>query len=135
MENNTVFGKIIRGELPSTKVYEDDTFLAFLDINPVAKGHTILIPKEHFVWMHETPDALVAKLFVKAKELMNAMITGIPCDFVQVGVVGNEIPHVHVHLIPRFHNEAIDLKHSPHIPYTDSLEKEQYAEAIKKGLG
>jgi histidine triad (HIT) family protein len=135
MENDTVFGKIIRGEIPATKVYEDDAFLALLDINPVAKGHTLLIPKKHYVWIHETPDDLVAAIFIKAKELINAMRKGIPCDFVQIGVVGDEIPHLHIHLIPRFKGQNTEQTSRPHIPYASAEEKQEYAEKIKKGLG
>lgn len=131
MENNTVFGKIIRGELPATKVYEDDKFLAFLDINPVSKGHTILIPKEHYIWIHETPDEVIASIFIKAKEIINAMREALSCDFVQVGVVGNEVPHFHIHLIPRYLTDTIEQTNRPHIPYASPEEKSEYAEKIK----
>ena len=134
MHNDTIFGKIIRGEIPATKVYEDDTFLAFLDINPVTKGHTLLIPKAHYTWIHEAPDELVAQIFVKAKELINAMRTGIPCDYVQVGVVGNEIPHLHIHLIPRYFEGEVHISSRPHEPYTDTTEMHAFAVKIRTGL-
>ncbi len=128
--NDTVFGKIIRGEIPATKVYEDEQFLAFLDISPVAKGHTLLIPKEHYAWIHEAPDELVAALFVKAKTLINAMRAGLPCDYVQIGVVGNEVPHLHVHLIPRFLSETVVQTTRPHTPYDSTEEAQSYADKI-----
>ncbi len=134
MKNNTVFGKIIRGEIPVTKVYEDSQFLAFLDINPVAKGHTLLIPKEHYTWLHETPDELVATIFVKAKELINAMRAGIGCDYVQVGVVGNEIPHFHIHLIPRYLNETVVQTARPHTSYQGNEEMQEFAEKIRNSI-
>jgi histidine triad (HIT) family protein len=107
MENDTVFGKIIRGEIPATKVYEDDTCLAFMDINPVAKGHILLIPKKQFMWMQDVPDDLLSYIFIKTKMLMKAIISGLGCDYVQISVVGKDVPHFHVHLIPRFLEDGL----------------------------
>jgi histidine triad (HIT) family protein len=130
----TVFEKIIDGEIPATKVYEDDKFLAFLDIHPVSKGHTLLVPKKAYVWIHETPDETVGEIFIKAKELIQAMRKGIPCDYVQLGVVGNEVPHFHIHLIPRHSTEEVHMSSRPETPYEDSEEMESYAEKIKSHL-
>lgn len=130
--NDTVFGKIIRGEIPCTKVYEDDLFLAFLDINPVTKGHTLLIPKDHYVWIHETPDDILAKIFVKTKELIIKIRQGLRCDYVQVGVVGNEVPHFHIHLIPRMLNEHVNQTNRPITPYKNTAEMEEIASQIKQ---
>lgn len=132
--NDTIFGKIIRGEIPATKIYEDEQFLAFLDINPVAKGHTLLIPKQHYTWIHETPDEVVAAIFVKAKELINAMRKGLPCDYVQIGVVGNEVPHFHIHLIPRQLDEVVVQTNRPHIPYESPEEMDTTAAKITKEI-
>jgi histidine triad (HIT) family protein len=132
--NDTVFGKIIRGEIPATKVYEDDRFLAFMDINPVTKGHTLLIPKEHYTWIHDAPDALVGDIFIKAKHLIDAMRARLGCDYVQVGVVGNEVPHFHIHLIPRFLSENAQITSRPHIPYESAEEMNEYAQNIISGL-
>lgn len=132
--HDTIFGKIIRGEIPATKVYEDNQFLAFLDINPVTKGHTLLIPKEQYTWIHEAPDDVVAAIFVKAKEIIQAMRAGIPCDYVQVGVVGNEVPHFHIHLIPRMLNETVSQTTRPHTPYENPEEMLSFAEKIKSSL-
>ncbi len=131
MGNDTIFGKIIRGEIPSTTVYEDGDALAFLDINPVAKGHVLLIPKAHFVWMQDTPDELLAPLFLTAKKLMRAMIAGLGCDYVQLSVVGKDVPHFHIHLIPRFQNDG--LTGWPTLAYTEG-EPDQYAKKIKAAL-
>ena len=132
--NDTIFGKIIRGEIPTTKVYEDEHFLAFLDISPVMKGHTLLIPKEHYVWIHEVPDETIAAIFVKAKELITAMRKGIPCDYVQLGVVGNEVPHFHIHLIPRYLEGEVHISSRPHVSYENPDEMNTFAEKIKNGL-
>lgn len=130
----TVFEKIIDGEIPCTKVYEDEQFFAFLDINPVTKGHTLLIPKQKYTWIHDTPDAVVGDIFIKAKELIMAMRKGIPCDYVQIGVVGNEVPHFHIHLIPRTLDENVQQTSRPHIPYEDVVEKDSFAEKIRSSL-
>jgi histidine triad (HIT) family protein len=105
--NNTIFGKIIRGEIPSTKVYEDEQCLAFLDINPVAKGHTLLIPKEHYEWMQDVPDELLSYLFLKTKELMIGIKKALNCDYVQVIVEGKGVAHFHIHLIPSYFDVEI----------------------------
>lgn len=132
--NDTVFGKIIRGEIPAAKVYEDEQFLAFLDINPITKGHTLLIPKEHYTWIHEAPDEIVAAIFVKAKEIISAMRSGLGCDYVQVGVVGNEVPHFHIHLIPRLLSEPAPQTSRPHVPYDRTEELGEYAQKISSAL-
>jgi histidine triad (HIT) family protein len=128
--NDTIFGKIIRKEIPATIVYEDEQFLAFLDIDPVAKGHTLLIPKAQYTWIHEAPDEVISAIFIKAKELINAMRKGLPCDYVQMGVVGNEVPHFHIHLIPRHLNEVVTQTNRPHTPYENTEEMKNFAEKI-----
>lgn len=132
MEN--VFQKIIKGEIPSTKVYEDDKFLAFLDIHPVAKGHTLLIPKVQYTWIHEAPDGIVGEIFIKAKELINAMRIGIPCDYVQIGVVGNEVPHFHIHLIPRYEEAEVHVSTRPEVSYENADDMKEYAKKISSSI-
>jgi histidine triad (HIT) family protein len=131
MQNNTIFGKIIRGEIPCTKVYEDENFIAFLDINPVSKGHTLLMPKEHFVWIQDVPDKLLGDTFIKVKELILAIKTSLGCDFVQVLVEGKDVPHFHVHLIPGY----LDRKSATweHVAYEDG-ERAAVAEKIRSNL-
>ena len=104
MEKDCIFCKIAKGEIPSNKVYEDEKFMAFLDIKPIADGHLLVIPKEHVVWMQEADDQTISDIFVLAKKLMLALKNGLPCDYVQVGVVGNEVPHFHIHLMPRYND-------------------------------
>lgn len=131
--NDTVFGKIIRGEIPTTKVYEDEQCLAFMDIKPVTKGHIVLIPKEQYRWLHDIPDKLLAHLIVQTKVLMKGMIAGLGCDLVQLVVVGEEVEHAHIHLIPRMHGNDVGNIH-PQTSYNDEAEKESFAEKIKNGL-
>jgi histidine triad (HIT) family protein len=124
--NDTIFGKIIRKEVPATIIYDDTQFLAFMDIHPASKGHLILIPKEQYRWMQDAPDELIKDIFVKAKELMTALKKGVGCDYVQLAVVGEEVEHFHIHLIPRNLGEDI---HGPHVSYADG-EMEAYASRI-----
>lgn len=102
-----IFCKIIEGVIPSLKVYEDDRCLAFLDINPVTPGHVLLIPKEHHQMMTDTPDEQVSYLYVKAKELMIHVKEKMGADFVVLSVVGMDVPHFHIHLIPRKEGDGL----------------------------
>lgn len=104
---NCLFCKIIAGEIPSTKVYEDKDVFAFLDINPVNHGHLLVIPNEHHPKFEETPDAVVADIFVKSKKLMSAVKKATDADYVAVSVVGTDVPHFHIHLIPRRFNDGL----------------------------
>ena len=107
MDNNCIFCKIIRGVIPAEKIHEDGTSLAFLDINPVNEGHLLIIPKTHHENMAMTPDILIQDLFLKAKKLMPALQQAVQADFVVLTVVGTDVPHFHIHLIPRFHKDGL----------------------------
>ncbi len=96
----SIFTKIINNEIPSTKIYEDDICLAFLDIHPAAKGHTLLVPKDEHIWMKDTPNDIISHLFIKAKDIMQTMIDTLWCDFVRLYIEWTEVPHFHIHLIP-----------------------------------
>lgn len=132
--SDTIFNKIIHKEVPATIVYEDEQFLAFLDISPVAKGHTLLIPKKSYRWIHDAPDELVGTIFVKAKEVILAMQSGLGCDYVQLVVIGSEVPHFHIHLIPRYLSEPVKISSRPEMPYESEAESTEYAEKIKNSL-
>lgn len=114
--NDTIFGKIIRKEIPATVIYEDDRFLAFLDINPASKGDTLLIPKVQYRWMQDLPDELITATFIKAKELMIGIKKALGSDYIQLEVVGEQVEHFHIHLIPRMLGENI---HGPHVSYEE----------------
>lgn len=132
MNEKNIFQKIIDGEIPATKIYEDDKFLAFLDIAPISMGHTLLIPKINYEWMQDMPDDLTADLFIKTKELMKAIIKGVGCDFVQISVVGKDVPHVHVHLIPRKMNDGLVGWNTKN--YKDQDEMIEYAKKISESI-
>lgn len=106
-KNNCVFCKIVKGEILCYKIYEDENFLAFLDIEPVSDGHLLIVLKKHIVWMQDADDATIAGIFQLSKKLMLAVKNGIKCDFVQVSVGGTDVPHFHIHLIPRYFNDGL----------------------------
>ena len=95
------FCKIASGTIPAEKVYEDAQCIAFLDIHPVSPRHTLLIPKAHFQWFYELPDTLSDGLFRVAKKVARMLKDETGSDYIKLGIVGTDIAHVHVHLIPR----------------------------------
>lgn len=97
---STIFTKIIRGEIPCYKIAEDDNYFAFLDINPLKAGHTLVIPKAETDYIFDLGDEQLAGLMVFAKKVALAIEKSIPCARIGVAVVGLEVPHVHIHLVP-----------------------------------
>ncbi len=130
--DDCIFCKIVNKEIPAFIIYEDDRFLSFLDIKPVTEGHSLLIPKEHYKWIHETPDEIVAQSFIVAKNLINKMRKGLGCDYVQLVVVGKDVPHFHIHLIPRSLGDKLpEFKTST---YETEAEQIAIASKIKNSL-
>jgi histidine triad (HIT) family protein len=103
----TIFSKIIAGEIPSYKIAEDEKFFAFLDINPLVKGHTLVIPKIEVDKFFDVPDNYLKEILVFAKPIAKAIEQSFNCNRCGISVVGIEVPHAHVHLIPI--NNADDL--------------------------
>jgi histidine triad (HIT) family protein len=97
---SSVFSKIISGEIPAYKVAENDMFLAFLDISPLAKGHTLVIPKEEYDYLFDIEDDMIGEYMIFAKKVAKAIKAAIPCIKVGMSVIGLEVPHAHIHLIP-----------------------------------
>lgn len=97
---STIFSRIAAGEIPSYKVAEDDRHYAFLDINPVMPGHTLVIPKREVDYIYDLPDDELADLHLFAKRVATAMRKALGCKKVGVAVIGLEVPHAHIHLIP-----------------------------------
>ena len=97
---DSIFTKICKGEIPSYKIAEDDHFFAFLDINPNAKGHTLVIPKKQVDKLFDLDEETYTNLFLFAKKIAVAIEKVIPCNRVGLNVIGLEVPHVHIHLIP-----------------------------------
>ncbi len=96
----SLFSKIVQGEIPCHKLAEDDRFLAFLDVRPVRSGHALVIPKKEIDYLFDLDDNLLADLMVFAKPIAKAIERVVPCKRIGVMVVGLEVPHAHVHLIP-----------------------------------
>lgn len=96
----TIFSKIIAGEIPNYKVAEDDNFYAFLDINPLVKGHTLVVPKREVDYIYDLNDEELAAMHVFAKHVALAIQKAFPCKKVGEAVIGLEVPHAHIHLIP-----------------------------------
>lgn len=96
----TIFTKIMRGEIPSYKIFENENFYAFLDINPMAKGHTLVIPKKEIDYLFDIDDAMLSEMIVLSKKIAKAIEKAISCTRVGMMVIGLEVPHAHIHLIP-----------------------------------
>ena len=96
----SIFTRIINGEIPCYKIAEDDLYFAFLDINPVTRGHTLVIPKQETDNIFDLDDELLGGLHVFAKKVAHAIDKAIPCERVTMAVVGLEVPHAHIHLVP-----------------------------------
>jgi histidine triad (HIT) family protein len=97
---STIFSKIIKGEIPCFKVAENDKFLAFLDINPIAIGHVLVIPKTEIDYIFDIEDDLLAQFMVFSKQVAVKLKKAYPCEKVGVTVIGLEVPHAHIHLVP-----------------------------------
>jgi len=96
----TLFSKIVAGEIPSFKIAENEEFYSFLDINPVTKGHTLVIPKAEIDYIFDIDDDVLGRMMVFAKKIAQALKRTIPCKRIGVAVVGLQVPHAHIHLIP-----------------------------------
>lgn len=105
----TIFSKIVRGEIPCYKIAEDENYLAFLDINPLAKGHTLVIPKKEHDYIFDLDDQTYTGLHLFAKKVAKAIDKAIKCKRVAVAVLGLEVPHTHIHLIPMNDLSATDF--------------------------
>ena len=128
----TIFSRIIAGEIPCYKVAEDDRFFAFLDINPLVKGHTLVIPKQEVDYIFDLNDEDLAAMHVFAKRVALAIGNAFPCRKVGEAVLGLEVPHAHIHLIP-MQNEKDMLFSNPKLKLTDE-EFKAVAEAIRAVL-
>ncbi len=128
----TIFSKIVSGEIPSYKVYEDDEFFAFLDINPLAKGHTLVIPKQEIDNVFDMEDGLYERYLLVCKKIAGALAAAIPCIRVGSAIVGLEVPHAHIHLIPL--NSMSDINFSKPKLQLERKDFEEIISAIKKYL-
>lgn len=112
--NDCLFCKIIKGELPSSKVYENDKILAFLDISPVNKGHTLVIPKEHYENIYDIPEEILKEVIAAVKKISIAVKKGVNADGISIGQsnessAGQVVHHIHFHIMPRFSDDGLKL--------------------------
>ena len=122
----SVFSKIVKGEIPSYKIAEDDKFYAFFDINPVAVGHTLVIPKREEDYIFDLTDEELAEMMVFAKKVAAAMKKAFPCRKIGVAVLGLEVPHAHIHLVPLQGEGDMDFKREkPHPTPEQFLESQK----------
>ncbi len=128
----SIFTRIVNGEIPCYKICEDDNYLAFLDINPLVRGHTLVIPKKEIDYLFDLDDELLAGMSVFAKKVARAINRVIDCKRVGVVVLGLEVPHAHIHLIPI--NSLYDTEFSRPKLKLPPDELEQIAEKIKNAL-
>lgn len=129
--NDCIFCKIISGEIPTNTVHETDTSISFLSIAPVNPGHLLIVPKLHYQWMYELPDELLSKLMQQAKNIMPRLKQVTGADFVNLVVEGVEVPHFHIHLIPRYLG---DRKIEAHPTVYKGNEAREWAEKIKSAI-
>lgn len=128
---SSIFTKIVNGEIPCYKIAEDANFLAFLDVNPNAKGHTLCIPKQEINKIFDIEDELYLGLMAFSKKIAIALEKTVPCKRVGMAVIGLEVPHTHVHLIPL--NEMDEMRFQNKVSLTKE-EFESLAKAIQENL-
>ena len=126
---STIFTKIINGEIPCFKVAENDKFLAFLDINPISNGHVLVIPKLEVDYIFDIEDELLAQFMMFAKSVAKKIKIAFPCEKVGVTVIGLEVPHAHIHLVPM--NKMNDMNFSNPKLQLSMDELESIAESIR----
>ncbi|MBP1619223.1 MAG: hypothetical protein H6Q14_3050 [Bacteroidetes bacterium] len=129
---SSIFSKIIAGEIPSYKIAEDDRYYAFLDIFPMKKGHTLIVPKQEIDYLFDVDDDTLSGMAVFAKTVAVALKKAIPCQRVGVIVLGMEVPHAHIHLIPM--DQETDLVLSNPKLKLEKEEFEEIAQAIRRNL-
>jgi histidine triad (HIT) family protein len=118
----SIFSKIVKGEIPAFKVAEDDNFLAFLDINPLVTGHVLVIPKKEVDYIFDLDDDTYLGLNAFAKKVAQGVEKAIPCKRVGVAVIGLEVPHVHIHLVPMNRMDDINFSRKKLHPSKEELE-------------
>jgi len=127
----SIFTKIIKGEIPCYKIAESEEYFAFLDINPLQKGHTLVVPKLEVDYLFDLPNDVYSGLFTFSKKIATAIEASIKCNRIGVAVIGLEVPHAHIHLVPINNVHDIDFK-KPRVELTKDEFKTIAAEISKK---
>jgi histidine triad (HIT) family protein len=123
----SIFSRIAAGDIPSYKIAEDERFFAFLDINPLAKGHTLVIPKNEVDYIFDVDDKTLADMILFAKRVALALKKVVPCKRVGIAVIGLEVPHAHIHLVPLNSESDINFQ-KPRV----KLSNEEFAQVAKE---
>ncbi len=113
----TIFTRIIRGEIPCYKIAEDENYFAFLDINPLRAGHTLVVPKKEVDYVFDLDDDLLSGIIIFSKKVSAAIKDSVPCARIGVAVIGLEVPHAHIHLVPMDSMEDINFR-NPKLKFT-----------------
>jgi histidine triad (HIT) family protein len=125
----SLFSKIIKGEIPSHKIAEDEKFFAFLDVFPLVPGHVLVVPKKETDYIFDIEDADLAEMIVFAKHVAKVLKKAMPCERIGIAVIGLEVPHAHIHLVPM--NSADDLNFTRSKLSPSQGELRQIAEKIR----
>lgn len=128
----TIFSKIVNGEIPCYKVYEDDEFLAFLDVSPVSKGHILVIPKKETDYIFDIEDQSYARMWQFAKKISKALKLSVSCERIGISVIGLEVAHAHIHLLPI--NSLEDMNFSKPKMSFSKQEFEEIADTIASNI-
>jgi len=123
----TIFSRIVAGEIPAYKIAEDERFFSFLDINPLVKGHTLVIPKQETDYLFDLDDNTLADMMVFAKRVAKALKSVVPCKRIGIAVLGLEVPHAHIHLVPLNSEGDINFSNS-----RVKLSKEEFAQLAER---
>ena len=125
----SIFSKIIAGEIPSHKIAENDKFIAFLDVSPMVKGHTLVVPKKETDYIFDLSESELSEILIFAKGVASSIKKAIPCERIGIAVIGLEVPHAHIHLVPM--RTADDLNFTrPKLKLTQE-ELKQVADSIR----
>ena len=128
--SESIFTKLIKGEIPSFKIAEDDKFIAFLDIMPLKRAHTLVVPKVQIDYIYDLPDKMLSDLMIFSKKVAKKIESKIECKRIGVSVIGLEVPHAHVHLIPI--NDIRDMDFSQPKLRLTNLEMQEIADLINQ---
>ena len=128
---STIFTKIINGEIPCYKIAEDDNYFAFLDINPLKAGHTLVVPKKETDYIFDLDDKQLSGLIIFSKKVAVAIKSAIPCKRIGVAILGLEVPHAHIHLVPMDNMEDVNFR-NPKLKFSPEEFKEIAAKISRK---
>ena len=131
--DDCVFCKIEKGELPCHKIWENENYLAFLDITPVARGHVIVIPKNHTMWIWDLSDEVYSGLMLATKSVAELLRKAFDTECIQESIIGFDVRHAHIHLFPRLKEDGLPI--APTVPIEPKPNSEELLELAKKILG